>query len=267
MLATFRKWIQENSDKYLIIEKADDVRRAKQEGKLGISFDLEGGKAVDDLPALIEPYYALGVRWMLIAYNKNNALGGGCEDDDSGLTDFGRSVIDEMERVGMVVDLSHTGDRTANDIFEYSSQPVNYSHSNPNSVYEHERNISDEMIRKCAQSGGVVNLNGIGFFLGDNDNSTENFLRHVDHVANVAGPEHVGMGLDYVFDQSQIKAYVAAHPDIFPPEKGYDKGVRMVEPERIPEIVEGLLNMGWSDENVLGFLGGNNLRVAEKVWK
>ena len=63
----------------------------------------------------------------------------------------------------------------------------------------------------------------------------------------------MGMGLDYVFDQSQIKAYVAAHPDIFPPEKGYDKGVRMVEPERIPEIVEGLLNMGWSDENVLGF--------------
>ena len=267
MLATFRSWIQRHPECYLLVNRVSDIHRAKQEGKLGVAFDLEGGVAVDDLPELVEPYYALGVKWMLIAYNRNNRLGGGCQDEDSGLTAFGRRVIDEMERVGMVLCCSHTGYRTAREAIEYSSNPVIFSHSNPRRLWDHERNIPDDLIQACASTGGVVNINGIGIFLGDNDNSTEAMLRHINYVASLVGPEHVGLGLDFVFDTEELEASVEAHPELFPPEKGYAKGLRLVEPERIGELVEGLLLSNWTDEEVLGLLGENNLRVAEQVWR
>lgn len=267
MLATFRRWIQDRPDEYLLIETAGDVERAKAEGKLGIFFDLEGAVAVDDLPELVEPYYRLGVRWMLIAYNRSNRLGGGCQDEDTGLTAFGRKVIDEMERVGMVLCCTHTGYRTAREAIEYSSKPVIFSHSNPGAVHDHERNIPDDLIRACAATNGVVFLNGIGLFLGENDNSTETLVRHIDHVAQLVGTNHVGLGLDYVWDPSELDEYLAANPNLFPPEKGYDAGIRMVEPDRIPAIVEALSTQGWKDSDLVKLLGGNALRVAREVWK
>ena len=267
MLATFRSWIQRHPERYLLVDQVSDIRRAKKEGKLGVAFDLEGGVAVDDLPELVEPYYALGVKWMLLAYNLNNRLGGGCQDEDCGLTDFGRRVIDEMERVGMVLCCTHTGYRTAREAMEYANNPVIFSHSNPRSLWDHERNIPDDLIQASAATGGVVNINGIGIFLGENDNSTEAMLRHIDYVASLVGPEHVGLGLDYVFDMEELDGFVEAHPELFPPEKGYAKGLGLVEPERIGELVEGLLRSNWSDDQVLGLLGANNLRVAEQVWQ
>jgi membrane dipeptidase len=267
MLATFRSWIKAHPERYLLVATADDVRRAKREGRLGICFDIEGAAAVDDLPALVEPYYALGVRWMLIAYNRTNRAGGGCQENDPGLTEFGRLLIDEMERVGMIVDVSHTGHRTARDVFEYAKRPVNFSHSNPKAVWDHARNIPDDLIRACAATGGVVNINGIGLFLGQNDNTTETFVRHVDHVANIAGPDHVGIGLDYVFDTAELDEFIKNNPAMFPRELGYVSSPKLVEPERIPEIAEALLKSGWSEANLAGLLGGNNLRVAEQVWR
>ena len=267
MLATFRSWIQRRPERYLLVDRVSDIHRAKREGKLGVAFDLEGAVAVDDLPELVEPYAALGVKWMLIAYNRNNRVGGGCQDDDCGLTDFGRRVIDEMKRVGMVLCCSHTGYRTAREAIEYSTNPVIFSHSNPRALWAHERNIPDDLIEACAASGGVVNVNGIGFFMGDNDNSTDAIVRHIDYVADLVGPEHVGLGLDFVFDASELDDLIAADPELFPPEKGYRSGLRMVEPERIPEIAERLLTLGWDDGALRGLLGGNNMRVAEQVWR
>jgi len=268
MLATFRCWIQRHPEDFLLVDSVSDIEKAKQSGRLGIAFDLEGGVAVDDLPELVEPYYRLGVRWMLIAYNLNNRLGGGCQDDDPGLTDFGRRVIDEMERVGMVLCCSHTGYRTAREAIDYANRPVIFSHSNPRALYDHDRNIPDDLIRACAATGGVINVNGIGSFLGDNDNRTETYLRHLQYVADLVGPEHVGIGLDYVFDMQEVYDYLKAYPERFPSEKAYDGGeLFLVEPERIPLIAEGLLAAGWSDEETAGVLGGNNLRVAQQVWK
>lgn len=267
MLATFRSWIKRHPERYLLVNEVGDIHRAKREGKLGVAFDLEGAVAVDDLPELVEPYYALGVRWMLIAYNLNNRVGGGCQDDDAGLTEFGRRVIDEMARVGMVLCCTHTGYRTAREAIEYSTNPVIFSHSNPRALWDHERNIPDDLIEACAKSGGVINVNGIGLFLGDNDNSTEAIVRHIDYVASLVGPEHVGLGLDFVFDASELDDFLESNPELFPPEKGYGKGLRMVEPERIPMIADRLLQLGWNDNAVCGLLGGNNLRVAEQVWR
>ncbi len=173
MLASFRSWIERHPEDYLIAASVADIESAKSDGRLAVAFDLEGGEAVEDHIGLVEAFYTLGVRWMLIAYNRNNKLGGGCQDEDTGLTDYGRAVIDEMERVGMVVDCSHTGYRTARDTMEYARKPVNFSHSNALAVTDHPRNIPDDLIRACAATGGVVNVNGIGLFLGDPASSTD----------------------------------------------------------------------------------------------
>jgi membrane dipeptidase len=143
---------------------------------------------------------------------------------------------------------------------------VIFSHSNPRALWDHERNIPDDLMQACARTGGVVNLNGIGIFLGNNDNSTETLLRHIDYAVELIGAEHVGLGLDYVFDQAELDEYVRSRPDIYPPEKGYGAGIAMIEPERFPVIAEALLRKGYSETDVQGIMGHNNLRVAKRVW-
>jgi membrane dipeptidase len=267
MLASFRHWLAKHAEDYVLAQSVADIEAARREGKLAVAFDIEGGRAVEAHPGLVEIFYRLGVRWMLIAYNRNNRLGGGCLDEDSGLTAYGRSIIDEMERVGMVLCCSHTGYRTAREALEYSKNPVIFSHSNPRAVWNHERNIPDDLMRACAATGGVVNLNGIGIFLGENDNSTGTLLRHIDYAVQLIGADHVGLGLDYVFDPKELDDYVKARPDIFPSAKGYGAGMAMVEPERLPQLAEALLQKGYSDAQVQGIMGQNNLRVARQVWK
>ena len=267
MLATFRDWVQQHPEHYRLIDTVEDVSDARASNRLGIVFDIEGGSAVDDSPELVALYYALGVRWMLIAYNNNNALGGGCQDDDQGLTRYGKRVIDAMQEAGMVVCCSHTGLRTARDVLDYAQSPVIFSHSNPRALWDHPRNIPDDMITACAATGGVVGINGLGLFLGDNDNRTATICQHIDYVAQLVGPEHVGLALDYVFDPEELEAFVQEKPEFFPPSNGYTRGFNMVEPARIPEIVETLSAMGWDEPALRGLLGENHLRVASEVWR
>jgi membrane dipeptidase len=271
MLATFRRWVRDHSEHYALVDTPADVEAAKASGRLAVVFDIEGGNAVAADPGLVEIFYRLGVRWMLLAYNMNNKLAGGCMDDDSGLTAYGRQVIDEMERVGMVLCCSHTGHRTARDILEYARNPIIFSHSNASAVHAHPRNIPDDLMLACARSGGVVNITGVGLFLGVSadgraDNSTEAVLRHIDHAVQLIGPRHVGLGLDYIFDLSELEEFLKKEPDKFP--AGASGGAyTQVEPERFPIIAEGLLAMGYREEDVQGILGHNNLRLARQIWK
>ena len=272
VLATFRHWIREHSDQYALVDTVADIETAKAQGRLAVMFDIEGGNAVTAHPGLVEIFYRLGVRWMLFAYNKNNKLGGGCMDQDSGLTDYGRQIIDEMERVGMVLCCSHVGHRTAREAMAYAHNPVIFSHSNPSAVYPHVRNIRDDLMIACAHSGGVVSINGVGLFLGAGsdgrgDNSTETLLRHIDYAVQLVGPEHVGLGLDYVFDLSELDEVVQKNPDAFPAALRQPGTYLQVEPERLPLIAEALLKKAYSDTDVQGILGHNNLRVARRVWK
>jgi membrane dipeptidase len=266
-LASLRHWIRSRPEDYVLLSTADDVERAHATGRLAVGFDIEGANAVADQPSLVSLYYDLGVRWMLLAYNNNNRVGGGCQDDDTGLTAFGREVIAEMERVGMQVCCSHTGHRTVRDVFDVATRPVVFSHSNPSALHLHPRNIPDDLIRACAATGGVVGINGIGSFLGKNDNSSETFARHVDHVAQLVGPQHVALGLDYVFDTQELDDYLAKMGHTFPAELSYQKGIRMVAPEQLPGIVETLQNWGYSDKDLQAVLGGNLMRLARAVWK
>jgi len=266
-LAHFRRWLSLHEDEYVIVDSVQSIERAQASGKLAVSFDMEGANAIADQPSLLQLYYDLGVRWMLMAYNKNNLVGGGCHDEDPGLSAYGRQVLDEMARVGMVACCTHTGYRTALDVMAYSSKPVIFSHSNPRAVYDHPRNIPDELMRACASTGGVVGLNGIGPFLGRNDNSTDAFVRHLDYAVELIGPQHVGLGLDYVFDTAELDDYIAKMKGTFPPGMGYENGVRMVAPEQLESIVARLMTLGYSDADLQSILGGNLLRVATQVWQ
>jgi membrane dipeptidase len=267
MLAALRHWLLARPDEYLLLLEADDVERARATDRMAVGFDIEGANAIGDQLSLIQLYHDLGVRWMLMAYNVPNRVGGGCQADDGGLTPFGRSVLAEMERVGMQVCVSHTGHRTARDVFDAATQPVIFSHSNCAAVHTHPRNIPDDLIRACAATGGVVGINGVGIFLGRNDISSQAYARHVDHVVQLVGPAHVSVALDYVFDIGELEEHLAQMKATFPPDLGYELGARFVPPEQIEEIVAMLQAWGYRDDDLKALLGGNLLRLARTVWK
>ena len=267
MIAALRHWLMARPEEYLLLMEADDVERARSTGRLAVGFDIEGANAVGDQLSLIQLYYDLGVRWMLMAYNTSNRAGGGCQDEDGGLTNFGRAMVAEMERVGMLLCLSHTGHRTVREVLAMATQPLIFSHSNCAALHPHPRNIPDELIRACAATGGVVGINGVGIFLGKNDISSETYARHVDHVVQLVGPAHVSIALDYVFDMRELEEHLEKMKGTFPPGLGYEMGARFVPPEQLEEIVVTLQGWGYSDADLTALLGGNLLRLAKQVWK
>jgi membrane dipeptidase len=269
MLAHFRRWLAQRGDEYLLVHGVDDIARAKESGRLGIVFDIEGANALDDQASMVQLYYDLGVRWMLIAYNLNNRAGGGCMDEDCGLTEFGAKVIAEMNRTGMVVCCSHTGARTVMQAIDASTAPAIFSHSNPRALHDHPRNIGDDVIRACAAKGGVVCINGVGAFLGENDTRSETVARNIDYVARLVGVDHAALGLDFVFDQDELLEYLRANPALFGEDaetlRNYACG--FVTPEQIPEIAQCLHSMGYAATDIARVMGGNLLRIARQVWK
>jgi Zn-dependent dipeptidase, microsomal dipeptidase homolog len=264
VLARFRSYIASHSDDYVLALTVNDILTAQESNRLAIAFDLEGSDPLLGNLNMVSFYYDLGVRQMLLAYNKDNRASGGCMEGNIGLTEFGREVIKEMNRVGMVVDVSHMGYRATLDAFETSTKPVIFSHSNPSALREHARNISDEQILACAKTGGVIGINGIGDFLGGRD--SELIVQNIEYLLNLVGPEHVGLGLDYVIDKQELIEYVEGHPDVFPPEK-FNDYLAMAEPEQFPEFTELLYQKGYDEQIISGILGGNFLRVAKEVWK
>ena len=266
MAALYRYWISLHPDKYILAKSAKDIRAAKKAGKTSILFDVEGMYALDDQLSLIKLYYDLGVRWMLIAYNLGNKVGGGCHDkEDQGITKFGYQILDEMARVGMIVDCSHTGYRTAMDVLNHSPNPVNFSHSNPRALIDHPRNIPDELIMACAKTGGVIGINGLGHFLGGAN--AENMLKHIDYCVQMVGADHVGIGTDHEFDSGSGFSVESDDNDhIWPPEH-YPEIMPTVPLTVFPELTEGMIRMGYPETAIRGILGENWLRVAEKVWK
>lgn len=259
-----------------IVASISDIDRARAEGKIAITFDIEGMNSLNGRIDMVGLYYSLGVRQMLFAYNRNNLAGSGCHDEDIGLTPFGRQVIDEMNQVGMVVDCSHTGFKTTMAAMERSVDPVIFSHSNPRALVDHERNINDQQIRACAQTGGVVGINGISLFLGETLSGPAAVARHAAYVAELTGPQHVGLSLDYspdlesgegAGDSGALMRMFAASPYYWPTSGGYDGVVSCLDVRCLPEVTQELIAVGFNHEEITGILGGNFRRVAERVWK
>lgn len=254
-----------------------DIDRGRREGKLVIGFHSQETRPIGEDLKRIEGLYALGVRHMLLAYNVRNLVADGCaEPADAGLSNFGRQVVREMNRVGMIVDCSHTGRRSSLEAIELSERPVIFSHSNAYSVCPHIRNIRDEQIRACAARGGVIGVNGVGGFLGDVEARTESVFRHIDYIATLVGPLHVGLGTDYVkiFPRNDhpavwkaINATQKPWPDpanAWPNPTGTQvRGAdsRCFAPEQLVELIELMLARGYSTDVVKGIVGSNFRRV------
>jgi membrane dipeptidase len=269
-LSQYREWLRAHDSEYVLAGTTRDVLRARGAGKLAVAFDIEGMNALHGDAGMVEVYYLLGVRQMLFAYNRNNLAGGGCHDEDVGLTPFGREVIREMNRVGMLVDCSHCSHTTSMEAMEASEAPVIFSHSNARSLWDHERNIRDDQIRACAATGGVVGVTGVGRFLGPDGPTVAHLLEHIDHMVQLVGPQHVGFGMDSILHGDagdDVTVDFALRRDYWPASQYPDGGLGYVPPESLPALTQGLLDRGYGDEDVRGILGANFLRVASAVWR
>ena len=265
-LASFHRQLSGMTDRYVIVKTVEDIAEAKAAGKLAVTFDIEGMTSLNDSLDMVSMYYNLGVKHMLFAYNLNNSAGGGCHDTDIGLTTFGRDVVEEMNRVGMVVDCSHSAYRTTMEAMEISKDPVVFSHSNPRALVDQGRNIRDEQIKACAATGGVVGINGVELFLGGTTD-VEAFVDHVIYTVELVGAEHVGMGLDYFEGEDEIAGLTSRNPAFWPKSEGYVGDIGCMGLDVLPRATELMLERGLSEEDVIGILGGNFLSVAERVWK
>jgi membrane dipeptidase len=186
----------------------------------------------------------------------------------SGLSRFGRKLITEMNRVGMFVDVAHTSYNASMEAIEFSGRPVIVSHGNIWKFHEHPRCYRDDQIKAIAQSGGVIGLTGLSIFTGDDDASIGKFVDQIDYVAELVGPEHVGFGFDYVPDLPALIASAAAEASKWPKEGGYSRpDVKQIEPERVPQITQMLLDRGYSEKHLRMILVENWARLMQQIWK
>jgi membrane dipeptidase len=267
-VAAARTYLLANADRYVLVERVDDVEIARNAGKLAVAFHLEGTRCFERNLDIIDAYYQLGVRHTLLAFNQANDAGGGCaERADGGLSKFGEAVVRRMEAAGMLLDLSHTGHRTTLDAMAMATRPCVFTHSMADAVHPHFRNLKDDQIRACAKTGGVVGMSGSGEYMGDRSCSNEAILRHVDHIAQLVGPRHVGLGLDLVFDAEALNRWIRGRPEEWPQARDPAwPGFRYAKPEQLTALAD-LLAKRYADADVRGILGENWRRVCAQVWR
>ena len=265
-IARVKAHIAERPDDLRFVTTADGIIAAKNEGKLAIGLHFQGADPFEGSVELVELFAGLGIRHVLLAYNQKNLVGDGCvERTDAGLSRFGVRLIAAMNKSAIIVDGSHTGYRTTMEAMEICTRPFIFSHSNPHALVPHYRNIKDDQIRGCAQSGGLIGINGVNEFLGDLEASTETMFRHVDYIANLVGPRHVGIGLDYVKDYDAIWQWMQDNPDLWPDNNGAAPIYPAhAQPEQIRDLALRMLDAGYSRTDVHGILGGNFLRVLRQ---
>ena len=267
--ATVTRKIESQPDTMVLCKTIEEIDSARTQGKLALLFNFQEtlpfGRKIDR----VSLFYGLGVRHALLSYNAKNLVGDGCaERTDCGLSRWGIELIEEMNRVGMLVDGTHSGYRTTMEALEITDSPFIFSHSNAWSVFEHYRNIKDDQIKACASTGGVIGINGLGEFLDDHDATTQSMFKHIDYIANLVGPEYVGLGLDYVRDVDGFWDWVRYNDFMWPKnEKQERTNSRFAQPEQVLELVDLMLNSGYSESDAKAILGGNFRRVCEQVWK
>lgn len=269
-IASHKERINRQPDKYAIVRKVEDIHTAHKENKLAISFWLQGSNPLANDLHMVDVYYELGVRYMLLCYNTKNAIGDGCaERTDGGLSSFGIKVIEAMNHVGMLIDCSHGGYKTTMEVMETSKLPVIFSHSNVYAIHQHPRNLQDDQIKAIAKSEGVIGINGNAMLLGDEEASSEKMVEHIDYIANLVGPQHIALGLDLVYFNEILDYFLEQQAGTTTYPKGYytTKTLNCFQPEKLINIVELLLQRGYQESDIKGILGENFMRVASVVWK
>jgi membrane dipeptidase len=272
VLACFRARLLAAPERYVIPRTVSDIEQARNGGKLAVGFDLEGALPLLERPEMVALYRDLGVRQIHFAYNRNNAVAGGCHDTPQGLTALGQRMVAAVNDAGVLMDCAHTERRTTLDIMACSRHPVVFSHANPLALTEHGRNITDEQIRACAATGGVVCISGVSKFLGSEAPTAQDIARHIAYVADLVGAPHVGLGLDIGFSQPELNDDPPSDFDPgfwWPQSAGYGRGIsqmRYAPIETWQQLPDALRAVGMSTQEVGGVLGNNMTRVARQVW-
>ena len=273
-LANWKGWLQQHDDILLQVYTTEDIHRAKRENKVGIVLGWQDTTHFDDYLPFVQVFKELGVGVVQLTYNTANAVGSGCcETDDGGLTDFGRELIVEMNRVGIAIDLSHVGYHTADDAIDASEKPVTYSHISPSARFEHFRNKTDEQLRKLADNDGHMGVTmHPPFQPKGNDATLDDFIDSIEHVINVAGEDHVGIGTDFVQGYSvdgetfeyllRDKGHARKLAEI--DELGYPENFSGIQD--FPELTKIMEQRGWRESRIRKVMGENWVSFLKKVW-
>jgi len=278
------KWyrlIEKYPDKIVLANDAEDIVEAKRNKKWVYVAGLQSPEPIQNDLTTLPILYKLGIRVMLIAYNKRNYLGDGClERGNSGLSDFGLKAIEEMNRLGILIDLAHSNDATTSEAIEASKDPTIFSHANPRSICPHRRNKTDEQIKAMAEKGGVIGIVPFAPFTEVKKGvrpTFEDYLYHMEYAIKLVGVDHVGMGQDlldpWYFSPQEYVGHVGREPEIWQAPGGlmYDYSTRRIDNfdkiEDTINLTKGLVAKGYSDEEIKKILGQNLLRVLRKVWK
>lgn len=264
----------------LHVRTVDDILRAKSEGRLGILFHFQGTSPFEQDLDLVYAFRDLGVRMVMLTYNTRNYVGDGCEETTgSGLSRFGKRLIERMNDCGITVDLTHTGFRTTMEAMEVSTKPVVFSHSNAQALLDIPRNITDEQAKGAAETGGLVACTLAPYFIALGRRPTvDDFIDHLAHFADLIGIDHVGVGLDYYWGQQPFASdaeadqlwseFVAAgiwDPETYPrPPHHYPE--TMATPAEMSGLTGALHRRGFGEADILKVLGGNWLRVFRETW-
>jgi membrane dipeptidase len=273
VIAGFRQRLAAAAERFVLASSVADIEAAAGAGRLAVGFDLEGALPLQQLPEMVALYRDLGVRQMHLAYNRNNSVADGCHDAERGLTALGKRVVAAINDAGVLMDCSHTGRRCSLDIMAASSAPVIFSHSNPSALVGHGRNVTDEQIRACAATGGVVCVSGVSIFVGSRRPTARDVARHAAYVADLAGVAHAGIGLDIGFSQPGLPDWGEGAIDTdfwWPPSAGYqDALARIAYPpvEAWQQLAGELQATGMTADEAALVMGGNMVRVAGVTWR
>lgn len=271
-VAQWKTWFREYADTIVQVYDSEDIRRVKKEGKVGIILGWQNAVGFNDHLPFVDLYHELGLRIVQLTYNTATSIGCGCyETHDGGLTDFGKNLVDELNRVGILIDLSHVGPKTSADVISYSKKPVAYTHCLPAALKSHPRNKTDEQLRAIADRGGFVGVTVFPPFLKRGPSATiDDIVEAVEHVINVVGEDRVGIGTD--FTQGHDKSFF----DYITHDKGFGRkltdfgnltmpeGFRRLED--FPNLTAALETRHWPEARIAKIIGENWLRFLGEIW-
>lgn len=272
--ASWNGFIADRSDYFMRVDSAGDIDKVEKSGKVGVILGLQNSDQFRT-PADVDFFRGLGQRVSQLTYNSRNLIGNGStERRDEGISDFGVSIIEQMNKAGMAVDVSHCGDRTTLDAFELSKKPVLITHSNCRMLAGgHPRDKSDEAIKKVGAAGSVMGITGVRMFVKNSEPTTiEDALDHFDHVKKLIGADHLGVGSDI-----DLYGYDAMPPELNKQLRAGYKGSYgfrekidiegLDHPKRMFDLTEGLIRRKYSNDEIQGILGGNFTRVLKQIWQ
>ncbi len=266
-------------DDILQVKETADIYTAKEHGKTGIILSFQNASPIENELDRLGLFLALGVRVIQLTYHETNLLGSGCwERTDGGLSNFGVDAVREMNRLGIVIDLSHVGPKTTMDAIEMSEQPVAITHANARSFCGHPRNKEEDALKLLAEKGGVVGATSFANFLPKGfDSTVEDFVDAIDDMVERVGIDHVAIGTDSTHDQPlEFWHYIGSQQGTKFPSTFADGSVPYTElsfqpkgidsPAEFPNLAEALVNRGYSAEDITKLLGGNWMNLFERVW-